>query len=415
MKKNVLHIFAVAALLLCTTASFAQGIKIYQKDGKILDIPANQLDRIEAYDATPAGQFFEGVWKMKKLVTDKESMDATWGGMATYGDAYPAFNANDQLTIGNGNLTPELQSTFKNFFTGNATYEVLPGAYSGIRVGMQPIDLTILKVTGVNRYFSATETSQSNVAYIGIREIEDEDADEAGVMLLDVYLLDYESHSFATELLDFGMYASYDETPYVATSTGMYINFQMEKIGEVAPITKQFFEGSWTMNQLVTDKEYMDNTWGGMATYGDAFPAFNANDQLTFNNGALAPALQSTLKNFFTGNATYEVLPDTYSGIRVGMQPIDLTILKVTGVNRYFSASETSQSNVAYIGVREIEDEDADEAGVMLLDVYLLDYESHSFATELLDFGMYASYDETPYVATSTGMYINFTMKKKAE
>ena len=229
MKKIVLHICAAAAMLLCTTASFAQGIKIYQKDGKVLDIPANQLDRIEAYDATPAGQFFEGIWKMKKLVTDKTAMETTWGGMATYGDAYPTFNADDQLTIGNGNLNPELQSTLKNFFTGNATYEVLPGVYSGVRVGMQPIDLTILKVTGVNRYFSADEQSEDKVAYIGVREIEDEDADVAGVMLLDVYLLDYESHSFATELLDFGMYASYDETPYVATSTGMYINFTMKK------------------------------------------------------------------------------------------------------------------------------------------------------------------------------------------
>ena len=413
MKKTILHIFAVAALLLCSTASFAQGIKVYTKNGNVLDIPAADLDRIEAYDAAPAGQFFEGVWKMKQLVTDAAAMDATWGGMATYGEAFPAFNAADQLTFNNGSLTPALQSTLMNFFTGNATYEVLPGVYSGIRVGLQPIDLTILKVTGVNRYFSATETSESNVAYIGIREIEDEDADVAGVKLLDVYLLDYESHSFAPELLDFGMYASYDDTPYVATMTGMYINFIMEKVGNVTPTpTKAFYEGDWVMNQLVTDKAAMEATWSGMATYGDAFPAFNALDQLIFNNGKLTPALQSTFKNFFTGNATYEVVPGVYSGIRVGMQPIELTILKVTGVNRYFSATETSESNVAYIGVREIEDEDADVAGVKLLDVYLLDYESHSFAPELLDFGMYASYDDTPYVATMTGMYINFTMKK---
>jgi hypothetical protein len=166
---------------------------------------------------------------MKKLVTDKAAMDATWGGMATYGDAFPAFNANDQLTIGGGQITPALQSTLKNFFTGNATYEELPGTYS-LHTGVGAIaELTILKVTGVNRNFDAASTSESNVAYIGLRQIEDEDADEAGTMLLDVYLIDYESTSFATELKEFGMYApDMAGNPYLAYMAGMYINFIMK-------------------------------------------------------------------------------------------------------------------------------------------------------------------------------------------
>ena len=416
MKKFILSCVALLATFFCASTVSAQGIKIHKAGGEVIDIPASQLDFIEAYDASGSGPAFEGVWKMKKLVTDKAAMDAIWGGMSTYGDAFPAFNAADQLTIADGKLTPALQSTLKNFFTGEATYEVLPGTY-GLHVGVgAPIELTILKVTGVNRNFDAASTSESNVAYIGLRTIEDEDADEAGHLLLDVYLIDYEATSFALELKEFGMYMPDAEgNPYMAYQTGMFINFQMEKVGGVTPTPAQaFFEKSWTMSKLVTDKAAMDAIWGGMSTYGDAFPAFNAADQLTFADGKLTPNLQSTLKNFFIGEATYEVLPGTY-GLHVGVgAPIDLTILKVTGVNRNFDAASTSDNNVAYIGLREIEDEDAEVAGVKLLDVYLIDYEATSFALELKEFGMYMPDAEgNPYMAYQTGMFINFIMKQK--
>ena len=230
MKKIILPLVALMATLFCASTASAQGIKIYKQGGEVIDIPAAQLDYIEAYDATEAGPAFEGTWKMRKLVTDKDYMDSMWGGMATYGDAFPAFNAADELTFADGKLTPNLQSTLKNFFIGEATYEVLPGAYA-IHAGVgATIDLTILKVTGVNRNFDAASTSENNVAYIGVREIDDEDADEPGHMLLDVYLIDYEATSFATELLDFGMYApDMEGNPYMATMTGMFINFLMEK------------------------------------------------------------------------------------------------------------------------------------------------------------------------------------------
>ena len=229
MKKIILSCVALLATFFCASTVSAQGVKIYKQNGEVIDIPASQLDRIEAYDVTETGADYEGVWKMKKLVTDAAYMSETWGGSATYGDAFPAFNANDQLTIGNGKLTPALQSTLKNFFTGEATYEVMPGTYS-LHTGVGAVaELTILKVTGVNRNFDAASTSESNVAYIGLRTIEDEDADEAGVMLLDVYLIDYEATSFATELKEFGMYSpDMAGNPYMAYSTGMFINFVMK-------------------------------------------------------------------------------------------------------------------------------------------------------------------------------------------
>lgn len=166
------------------------------------------------------------------------------------------------------------------------------------------------------------------------------------------------------------------------------------------------------MSKLVTDKAAMDATWGGMPTYGDAFPAFNAADQLTFENGKLTPALQSTLKNLFTGEATYEELPGTYS-LHTGVGAVaELTILKVTGVNRNLDAASTSESNVAYIGLREIEDEDADEAGKNLLEVYLIDYVPTDFGTTAVMYECYTP-DATGCYAWMSGCYIQFTMKQK--
>jgi len=230
MNKTILSCIAFVAAFFCASTVSAQGVKIYKVGGEVIDIPAAQLDYIEAYDATEAGPAFEGTWKMRKLVTDQDYMYSMWGDMATYGDAFPAFNAADELTFADGKLTPALQSTLKNFFTGEATYEVLPGAYA-LHAGVgATIDLTILKVTGVNRNFDAASTSDNNVAYIGLRTIDDEDADEPGHMLLDVYLIDYESTSFAPELMEFGMYMpDMDGNPYMAYQSGLFINFLMEK------------------------------------------------------------------------------------------------------------------------------------------------------------------------------------------
>ncbi len=230
MKKIILSCVALMATFFCASTVSAQGIKIHKAGGEVIDIPAAQLDYIEAYDAAADAPFFEGTWKMKKLVTDKAAMDAVWNGLATYGEGFPAFNAEDELTFKDGKLTVSLKSALKNFFIGEATYEVLPGTYP-LHAGVgAAISLTILKVTGVNRNFDAASTSENNVAYIGLREVEDEDADEAGVMMLDVYLIDYEATGFAPELKDFGMYMpDMDGNPYMAYMSGLFINFLMDK------------------------------------------------------------------------------------------------------------------------------------------------------------------------------------------
>ena len=230
MKKNMLKLcVAFMAAFFCASTVSAQGVKIYKADGQVIDIPAAELNYIEAYDAAASANFFEGTWKMKKLVTTKEGMTAYWGGMATFeGDGYPVFNAADEITFADGKLIPSLQSSLKNFFIGEATYEVIPGTYTIHTNDFATVDLTVLKVTGVNRNFDAASTSEDNVAYIGLRLVEDEDADEAGIMMLDVYLIDFVATSFAPELVPF-YGGDMDGNPYMAASTGMYINFLMDK------------------------------------------------------------------------------------------------------------------------------------------------------------------------------------------
>ena len=176
--------------------------------------------------------------------------------------------------------------------------------------------------------------------------------------------------------------------------------------------------GTWVMNKLVTDKDAMTEANYGLITFGDEFPAFSAEDELTIG-ATIEPAFKSNFKNYFIGEASYESAGSFELKLGVS-EAVELSILKLTGVNRWFSATETSTNNVAYIGVRNIKEEGTDET---LLDVYLIDYESHSFAPEFVDYQMYGPIskkigDETimyPYMASLTGMFINFTMKKKAE
>lgn len=78
------------------------------------------------------------------------------------------------------------------------------------------------------------------------------------------------------------------------------------------------------------------------------------------------------------------------------------------GVNRNFDANSKSEDDEAYIGVQLVEDEDADEAGIYDLDVYLIDYVPTSFATEMPDY----MYDAQKPVSTASGMYIQFMMNK---
>lgn len=225
MKKLILSCVALMATFFCASTVSAQGVKIHKTSGEVIDVPAAELDYIEAYDAAAEAPAFEGTWIMKKLISTRESMNEYWGGMVTFNDAFPSFDGSDKLTFKDGKLIPDLKSALKNYFIGEATYELVDQTCELHVMGvMQTITLQLIKVKGVNRNFDANSKSDDDEALLGLRLVEDEDADEAGVYSLEVYILDYEATSFAAEWVNFQMYA--DEKP-VATLSGMPVFFSM--------------------------------------------------------------------------------------------------------------------------------------------------------------------------------------------
>lgn len=170
--------------------------------------------------------------------------------------------------------------------------------------------------------------------------------------------------------------------------------------------------GTWVMNKMVTTKENFISTWVCTEKDAEGWPVLNADDTFTFSgDGAaegykLTTSLKSELKNYFNETSDFSI--DKEYTLRVGMGEKRTTqLLKLNNVNRYFSATKQSEDKVAYVAVRNI----TDEAGETLLDVYVVDYNSKSFAYPLFeDYGMY---DTAKPTAWMDGMFINFTLKKK--
>lgn len=228
MKTILRNTVALVAALFCASAVSAQGIKIHKAGGDVIDIPAADLDYIEAYDAPAEAPAFEGTWKMKELITTAAVMTEENWGWITFGDAFPSFEADDELTFKDGKIIPNLKSNLKNFFIGEAAYEVVDPAYvlHPKSIAGYSVTLTELKVKGVNRNFDATSKSEDDEAYIGVRLVEDEDADEPGIYYLEVYLFDYKATSFA---LEWNNYLMYSDTKPQAASSGMPIYFSMTR------------------------------------------------------------------------------------------------------------------------------------------------------------------------------------------
>lgn len=168
--------------------------------------------------------------------------------------------------------------------------------------------------------------------------------------------------------------------------------------------------GTWTMNSLVTTKEDFLNVWYCTEQDAEGWPTFNAEDTFTFSGDGsaegykLTTSLKSELKNYFQASSDFAIDKDRQFQFDMSGK-FSLQLLKLDNVNRYFSATEQSEDKVAYIGVRNITDE---KTGETLLDVYVIDYNSRSFAYPLFnDF-----YSKTKPTAPYSGMLINFTLKK---
>ena len=168
--------------------------------------------------------------------------------------------------------------------------------------------------------------------------------------------------------------------------------------------------GEWQVYKLVTDPKYFNDTWGVLTSEDTKnLPTFDAADTYTFTSDAnglvLKTNLKSGFKNYFQSESTFTIDKEY---ILRGMQYKTLQLLKLDNVNRYFSASQTSEDKEALIGVRNVKDEDTGET---LLDLYIIDYNPKDFLGSVAAFdGMY---DTQKPSATLSGLYFEILLKKK--
>lgn len=164
--------------------------------------------------------------------------------------------------------------------------------------------------------------------------------------------------------------------------------------------------GTWVMNELVTDKDVMEAMWG-FVKFEPGFPVFDANDKFIFEAGKLTTELTSDWKNYFRPEAEFTFEDEVEAIMDLNYPPTRerVQLVKLSNVNRYFSADEVSEEKTALIGLRNI----TTEAGEELLGVYVLDYETHSFASE--DFEWMRGSEERPQ-SNYGGNVIKFTLKK---
>ena len=172
--------------------------------------------------------------------------------------------------------------------------------------------------------------------------------------------------------------------------------------------------GKWTMNEIVTDAVYFvgagteENTgmWGTMVNV-EGLPEFNANDAVTINTETLkfTPDFESAFSNFFIGESNMTRGEEYF--LRTGLYGEGqlLQLITLDNVNRYFTEGNVSANKTALVGVQIILDENGEE----LLDMYIIDYEPHSFLKELVEYELITG---TPPMATMSGCYLNMTFKR---
>lgn len=170
--------------------------------------------------------------------------------------------------------------------------------------------------------------------------------------------------------------------------------------------------GEWTVYKVVNDKDYWNNWWSVSGDEVKNIPEFNANDTYTFssdNDGlTLTTNLQSGYKNYFRDKSAFAFDKELVfrPGGDYGLSKVTLQLLKLENVNRYFSATNVSEDKVAYVGVRNI----TDDNGETMLDVFIIDYEPKDFLATLVELGCY---DTTKPTATMSSMQFEIILKKK--
>ncbi len=165
-----------------------------------------------------------GKWMMNSLITDRQQMEAFWGGSCSGYDLFPEQNDRDAVSfeIDNGTFKPAFSSDFKLYFTGDSNLR--KGAPLTLDLGDgQSVDLHTFLIDNTNRHFSKDNPSEDNESVIAMRIIEGLENEPD---ILDFYVIDYISKSFMPELETMGKYAP--EKP-VAASPGQHINIRFKK------------------------------------------------------------------------------------------------------------------------------------------------------------------------------------------
>lgn len=181
-----------------------------------------EYGELEITIAGPDWDNISGTWKMNELVTEADFF-SMWGTLTL--DGFPEFNANDSVIIDteNGKFTPAFESTFRNYFTDEPSNMENGGEYFLI-TGMsstEGVNLQILNLDHINRYFTDTEMSPNTEAMLGVRLFTDSEGNE----LLDMYIIDYNPHGCLKEL---NQYFEYMEPP-VAAMSNSYFNMTFKR------------------------------------------------------------------------------------------------------------------------------------------------------------------------------------------
>ena len=143
-------------------------------------------------------KIFNGKWVIKEIVNDLQEFYDYAGEDETSMAGFPKFDAEDSFTIdfSTGTFIPDFKSSFKNYFIGTSNFTTCGqpewrGSKYNIIFGMaQRYMAYVIELDNVNRYFSATETSENKLAYVGL-SIDAEDPN-----LLHFLVVDHEATTF---------------------------------------------------------------------------------------------------------------------------------------------------------------------------------------------------------------------------
>ena len=169
--------------------------------------------------------------------------------------------------------------------------------------------------------------------------------------------------------------------------------------------------GEWKINKLYTDAEYMENFWGGWASFtnfdlipqyeikdenGEVLETINTEDKLVFDMESLTmtPSFESTFKDYFIGTSNITPAEDMklYLNGSNGayydpgfFMPITVSTMWLDNTNRYFCATEQSEDKVSLLAYGIGKDAEEND----LLYIYVIDYTTKGFMPELFYFYFY--------------------------